>query len=596
MPPGDPPPAAGRIRIAGATVPGATHLRRGKPNQDAVGWLPASGEGERLVMAVSDGHGGSSSPRSHIGSRLAVDVATKVLWRLPANVTEDLLREAVQRLTEEWKTQIRLHLERNPLSTAELDEGCADSAADLLHRLQATPTVAYGATLLFAALDARHVCLGQLGDGDVLLVRNDGRVVRPLPADERLVAHVTTSLCDDDPVGNTRLAVLPLDSSLVILATDGYGNSFVDDDSFVQVGNDLLAAVVETGITGVRQSLPRWLEETSRQGAGDDISVAVALTPAALARARTESASSSRASRPAVRPVTMHPVRPLNPNTAQGAPAGGGLTVKAEPLPELLTVETAALPTDAREASPSVRRSRPSGPPAPPYDHPPAPSSWGRTPPRGAIVLVAGLAALLGVAIVGYLALGDRGFHGGSVSSQPRATSSPTSQLTPTATPTMSVPSWSLHEQRRIVVRQNGTGSTKLVLPSPIRDFRVVHGGALLFLLADGQVGRLPEAGPLSVRVWPKVDQTCTFDQEGTAYYLEVNAVRRWTIDSLTGEVTPLAKEGSERVPPSPTTSVLPPPANPGQSTATPSPPLKPSPPNVAGTVQTVARVVSAHP
>ena len=55
---------------AGASVIGASHVARNKPNQDSVGW-----EQSRLwtYIAVADGHGSSPHYRSDRGSRMAVE-------------------------------------------------------------------------------------------------------------------------------------------------------------------------------------------------------------------------------------------------------------------------------------------------------------------------------------------------------------------------------------------------------------------------------------------------------------------------------------------------------------------------------------------
>ncbi len=269
--------STGRARVAAATVPGAVHLRNGRRNEDAVAWLPADGEGERVIMAVSDGHGSAISPRSALGSAIAVAVTTELLWELPHPVTAEMVERAVGAIVERWTRMVSEHLARNPLTPAELD-GAGGSTGTGTTVIPQRPTVTYGATLLFAVVSSEQLVLGQIGDGDVLLVGADGRAVRPLPLDSRLVAHVTTSLSDDDAVGSTRTMVLdPADNRLVLLSSDGYANSFATDDAFLQVGCDVLRTVEEQGIGPVRQSLPGWLAETTLQGSGDDISVAIAV-------------------------------------------------------------------------------------------------------------------------------------------------------------------------------------------------------------------------------------------------------------------------------------------------------------------------------
>lgn len=265
-------------RIAAATVPGAVHLRSGRPNQDAVSWLPQEGEGERVVMAVSDGHGSQSSPRSGLGSSMAVQITTDVLWQLPDPVSAESIATAVEDIAASWNARVREHLDHNPLTAAELERSGIRTGGDALVIDLERPSVVYGATLLFAVVSCHELALGQLGDGDVVVVDDSGQAVRPLPGDRRLLAHETTSLSDIDPVSNVRTRILNARRCrLVLLSTDGYANSFSNDDAFLQVGPDVLRTADAEGIGAIRRSLPGWLAETTRDGAGDDIGVAIAV-------------------------------------------------------------------------------------------------------------------------------------------------------------------------------------------------------------------------------------------------------------------------------------------------------------------------------
>lgn len=536
---------SGQTRIAAATVPGATHLRRGRPNQDAVGWLPASGEGERLVMAVSDGHGGTASPRSHLGSRLAVDVATRLLWELPTPLTEQNLRDAMLEITSTWRREVEDHLDRHPLSRTEIEQGVGEPAPDVLTRLRESPPLAYGATAVFAVIDEQQVGLGQLGDGDILLVSGPEGTHRPLPSDTRLMAHTTTSLCDDDPLDRARLAVLPLACRMVILSTDGYANSFVDDTSFLKVGTDLLKAVDERGITYVRQSLPAWLAETSQKGAGDDISVAAAVT--ALPGAPKEPSTLQLALRPAIRPVKVRPVCPVELPTAQVQRVPDEVVTLVDSSPRQIAPLAAA--RSATNGSP------PSGIPVPGQS-----PKKGRGSPRsrplqgqhsvvrrGAIVAAAGLAAVLGAGAGGYVLLGYHGQAQPSPTHSPNPTDSPNPTHAPgpaqSGPARKSVPAtvkWEVSGGGLVVQRHTGAERNELSLPSPVNKLLPVPNGALV-LLMDGHVGLLPAEGALRVGNWQEVPAS-DLVQDGSSYYLLDDSRRRqWTINPRTGAVTSLA-------------------------------------------------------
>src|ERR687894_1561181 len=66
-------------RVIGETVPGASHLRAGIPNQDALLQVRESGRGLPLVVSASDGHGSDKCFRSDRGSRFAVREAAQLV-------------------------------------------------------------------------------------------------------------------------------------------------------------------------------------------------------------------------------------------------------------------------------------------------------------------------------------------------------------------------------------------------------------------------------------------------------------------------------------------------------------------------------------
>ena len=121
-----------RWQALGASVPGAAHLRAGRPNQDALRWSPRSGQGSTLILAISDGHGGVRYARSHIGAALAVRTAVQVLSRdlrdlVPTqdDLTDDLDLAQIKRdiegwlpkiLVRRWQERVQRHLRRYPLT------------------------------------------------------------------------------------------------------------------------------------------------------------------------------------------------------------------------------------------------------------------------------------------------------------------------------------------------------------------------------------------------------------------------------------------------------------------------------------------------
>ena len=255
------------------------------PNQDAIAWRPKSGKGSPLVVALSDGHGSARYPRSHIGAHLAVRTATQLIHSFVVRHKQGTSLSIIKRTAEEWlpRAIARAWLDavnehyRSGLSTAEstalLSSDQNSSGAD-----QANPAIAYGATLVAVAVTNAFVIYLQIGDGEILTVTADSEVQRPLPGDSRLIANETTSLCAVDAWRDFRVAFQPISNSrpeLILLATDGYPNSFKDETGFLQAGVDILKALKSEGGFRVASSLEGWLKDTTKVGSGDDVTLGI---------------------------------------------------------------------------------------------------------------------------------------------------------------------------------------------------------------------------------------------------------------------------------------------------------------------------------
>ena len=265
-----------RWQAAGQSVRGAAHERHGMPNQDAICWSPSSGAGSSLVLAVADGHGSSHYPRSHIGASIAVETATQLVHDFLSRQADVENLSVVKRAAEEWlpralvrtwREAVSDHITANPLSEVELEAlGRGNS------------TTAYGATIVTAAVGERFVLYLQLGDGEILTVTDQGMVSKPLVKDGRLFANETTSLCTPDAWSDFRVSFQPItheQPALILLATDGYPNSFRDEAGFLKVGTDILKTIRAEGLDRVKDNLEGWLSDSTRAGSGDDVTLGI---------------------------------------------------------------------------------------------------------------------------------------------------------------------------------------------------------------------------------------------------------------------------------------------------------------------------------
>ncbi len=279
-------------RAIGKSVRGATHVRAELPNQDRLLWLPRSSEGPRIVQAVSDGHGGAKYFRSHIGAEYATQVATSMLEDLLTQPLERTQLSEVKRLVTErfpqklvytWREKVKEHVKDHPFTEEEKKSLKNKESLTSLESVNADQVLAYGATLLTVLVTEFFAVYLQLGDGDILTVTEaeeteEIEVSRPLPTDNRLIANETTSLCSKDAWHDFRVRFQVFSDinpppSLILLATDGYANSYPDEKAFKKVGTDFLDIVRTNGLNEIEANLGKWLTEVTEGGSGDDVTL-----------------------------------------------------------------------------------------------------------------------------------------------------------------------------------------------------------------------------------------------------------------------------------------------------------------------------------
>jgi hypothetical protein len=325
-------------RVMGESVPGASHLRAGLPNQDAILQVRESGRGLPVVVSVSDGHGSDKCFRSDRGARFAVKEAARLVAEfldesrgtldqagLESRANEWLPREFVRR----WRGAAEADLRARPFTKEELETVEMKDGPQALKLIACNPLLAYGATSLTVAVADSFALYLQLGDGEILNVSEAGEVVSILAKDERLFANETTSLCTLDAENNFRVRVLPLAGrppALILLSTDGYVNSFSDSAGFFKVGSDLIAMLRADGFDSINESLKGWLEEATRSGSGDDCTLALVCRMDALTDGRGKHGTESvKADEPAAAPTAAEVPTPSSTGVGDAAVQADGV-------------------------------------------------------------------------------------------------------------------------------------------------------------------------------------------------------------------------------------------------------------------------------
>jgi serine/threonine protein phosphatase PrpC len=271
-------------------VIGASHQRSGLPSQDSYDWYPKQlGRfGSSVVMIVSDGHGSAKCFRSGDGSKIATkrtkDTIKNLLHRSEfinsdlSTIKRQLDERLPRDLVQNWINAVDQELSEKPFKDEEFTRLEAKEGPLASKKVREHPRLAYGATLLIVFISQTFIHILQLGDGDILTVSDNGEVSRPLPKDDRLIANETTSLSQDFAWQEFRSSFIPLAGSppaLILVSSDGYSNSFRDEEGFLSVGRDILYMIRTDGPKIVRCNLREWLREASQSGSGDDISLGV---------------------------------------------------------------------------------------------------------------------------------------------------------------------------------------------------------------------------------------------------------------------------------------------------------------------------------
>ena len=132
----------------------------------------------------------------------------------------------------------------------------------------------YGTTLLGMLITEDFTFSFQIGDGDIVLIKDDS--VSALVEPEKFLGTETHSLSKLDAWRKAVASVQRREQSgeyMYLLSTDGFANSYTSDMEFQKTCMGYRDMIKEHGAEAVQGNLKKWLTETSELGCGDDITV-----------------------------------------------------------------------------------------------------------------------------------------------------------------------------------------------------------------------------------------------------------------------------------------------------------------------------------
>lgn len=282
----------------GCSRQGAAHQRGATPCQDAYAlWSGAVSGTPCLVAAVADGHGDTRHDRSQYGAALAVQAAVEVAREFALHGSS---AETLVTLKSDFKEHFPRKLGQRWREAVQHDAQAQDNALDGEVLSLESILTRYGTTLLVVLIVPGALLVGQIGDGDILLVNlADDTCDLLLRRPNTLLGTATYSLCSSDATHLWQTAVVAHPSTeVLLLATDGLADALgTDDAALAGFARSLGQRFQEFGPAAVANALPSWLDHYSAHGSGDDMTLAVVWLDTAPPLAPTTPATGEEASR-----------------------------------------------------------------------------------------------------------------------------------------------------------------------------------------------------------------------------------------------------------------------------------------------------------
>ncbi len=243
------------------SIQGARHVRDNTVCQDASIYCLYN---DTICFGVADGHGDHKHALSHIGSKLALDVAIPILYSVLDSISGEglthlptqLKHSIEKRIRWEWNLGCKKHL------------GISSSDGSWIPEL-----VQFGTTLLMCCQNHTHSLFFQLGDGDIALMNADDTVSFIFDEDQDVTGTVTHSLCRPFEEDISQICVQPNRPSnrMILLSTDGIRDCLQGDrERFATI----LPWLVKKSNEPI-EATQQWLYKISNSGNGDDISLAI---------------------------------------------------------------------------------------------------------------------------------------------------------------------------------------------------------------------------------------------------------------------------------------------------------------------------------
>ncbi len=263
-----------------------------------------------LALAVADGHGSARYDRSDVGSYLALAAVLECFQEFVVMTASRAVEELPVLFRNEFARMVKRNFDRRVAVHAGVQAYSLESTPflvmDFIRQAQ-SPDAArkkkhppidgetierYGTTLQFVGMARGRVFAASIGDGAILFWHANGSFggfEEVFPESGPSIGSDTHSLCSGNAVFNFRTQCVDADSLAgVFLCTDGVVNSYAQDADLHAMLRSIMENVRRFGAIRAAEVLPPFLDEVSRKGSGDDVTLAGLLTGRCLAAASRE--------------------------------------------------------------------------------------------------------------------------------------------------------------------------------------------------------------------------------------------------------------------------------------------------------------------
>ena len=250
-------------------VRGASHISKNKPCEDFEKVITINDN--VIVAAVADGHGSDVCTFSHFGAQCATEAFCSIVQELFSNNDEEFIIKKLRENNSEIFAKYVIEKWRRIIKDSPYCFSCGKTDED---GNSIVDWELYGTTLLGLIVTDSFVYALQIGDGDIIFISNEERthIIEP----PKFLGTETYSLSNKEPWKDSisylqRFNYKDRTPCLFMMSTDGFSNSFINDDEYLVACEGYFQTIKEHGVEAIKPYLEKWLAITSENGCGDDI-------------------------------------------------------------------------------------------------------------------------------------------------------------------------------------------------------------------------------------------------------------------------------------------------------------------------------------